>query len=197
MLYWNIGNLILGKQKEQEWTNNLVGNLSENLKIAFPEIQGFSEKNLKYMCKFAEGSKDKEFIQQVAAKITWQHNIILMDQIRDFVKRICYVNKIIENGWSKHTLLNKIELEFGIDESGLQEDQVENENNIDTDIDNKSIVNDVPDEKITEDNIIHSGNTQHNIKELKNNIPAHPSGWSIQLLKDPYILDFLTFLEEK
>ncbi|WP_245800801.1 DUF1016 N-terminal domain-containing protein [Wolbachia endosymbiont of Wuchereria bancrofti] len=43
--------------------------LSKNLKGAFPEMKGFSTRNLKYMHKFAEEYLDVEFVQQVAVEL--------------------------------------------------------------------------------------------------------------------------------
>ena len=140
MLYWEIGSLILEKKNEQGWEEDIINVLSNDLKTVFPDMQGLSEKNIRYMCKFAEEYKDEKFIQQVAAQISWSHNLILMDKISDLNKTISYINKIIENGWSKNVLLNKIELEYGIGEGRILEDN---------DIEENILGNNV-----TEDNII-------------------------------------------
>ena len=141
MLYWEIGSLILEKQNEQGWENEVINNLSNDLKIVFPDMQGLSEKNIRYMCKFAEEYKDRNFIQQVAAQISWSHNLILMDKISDLNKVISYINKIIENGWSKNVLLNKIELEYGIGESDITEDNILEDNIRLDNITENSIIN--------------------------------------------------------
>ena len=47
--------------------------------MEFPEKKGFSERNLKYMAKFASTYTDREFVQQVVAQIPWGHNIVLLD----------------------------------------------------------------------------------------------------------------------
>jgi len=53
--------------------------------------------------------KSLEFVQQVVAQISWSHNVVLMDRIVDIDKRTWYINKIIENGWSRNTLVHQIE----------------------------------------------------------------------------------------
>lgn len=54
LLYWNIGNDILAKQKAEGWGAKVVDRLAKDLKRAFPEMKGFSARNLKYMRAFAQ-----------------------------------------------------------------------------------------------------------------------------------------------
>lgn len=105
-MYWHIGKIIL---ENSQWGNKFIDNLSMDLKIEFPEIKGFSIRNLKYMRKFAEEYPNFEFVQEVLAQITWYHNIILMDKINDIEKRKWYINEIVKNGWSSNMLKMQID----------------------------------------------------------------------------------------
>lgn len=71
MLYWNIGKKILEKQTNEGWGAKVIDRLSEDLKRSFPEMKGFSSRNLKYMRKFAECWTDYEFVQRTVAQIPW------------------------------------------------------------------------------------------------------------------------------
>ena len=53
MLYWQIGQNILQRQDQQGWGAKVIERLSKDLSAEFPEIKGFSTRNLKYMRKFA------------------------------------------------------------------------------------------------------------------------------------------------
>ena len=79
-----------------------------DLKIEFPDIKGFSVRNLKYMRKFAEEYPDFKFVQEPLAQITWYHNIILMDKIDDIEERKWYIKEIVQNGWSSNMLKMQI-----------------------------------------------------------------------------------------
>lgn len=68
-LYWNIGNAILTKQQEEGWGTKVIDRISHDIKEMFPEMKGFSPRNIKYMRKFADTWKDYEIVQQVAAQI--------------------------------------------------------------------------------------------------------------------------------
>lgn len=111
-LYHHIGTEILKRQKEHGWGAKVIDQLSKDLRSAFPEMKGFSPRNLKYMRKFAEEYPDVEFMQQVAAQLPWFHTVIIMDKIKDSKERLFYLQKAIEHGWSRSIMVMKIELEL-------------------------------------------------------------------------------------
>lgn len=108
-LYWHIGKAILEKQQQEGWGTKVIDRMSKDLKEAFPDMSGFSARNIKYMRKFAECWTDFEFVQRVVAQIPWRTNISLMDKLDDLESRIWYANKVLENGWSKSVLELQIE----------------------------------------------------------------------------------------
>jgi len=103
-LYWNIGKAILQKQEKEGWGAKVIDRMAKDLKDAFPDMSGFSPRNIKYMRKFAECWPDFEIVQRVVAQIPWRSNISLMDKLHDEESRIWYAQKTIENGWSKTIL---------------------------------------------------------------------------------------------
>lgn len=54
LLYWTIGREILIRQQQLGWGAKVVQQLATDLQKAFPEMKGFSLRNLKYMRAFAE-----------------------------------------------------------------------------------------------------------------------------------------------
>lgn len=92
-MYWHIGKIIL---ENAEWGNKFIDNLSMDLKMEFPEIKGFSVRNLKYMRKIAEEYPDFEFVQEVLAQIPWGHNVVLLDKIKNFEERKWYIEQSIK-----------------------------------------------------------------------------------------------------
>ena len=79
-MYWHIGKIILNKSK---WGNKFSDNIAIDLKLEFPNIRGFSIRNLKNMKKFAEEYPDFEFVKSITAQITWTHNVLLLDRIKN------------------------------------------------------------------------------------------------------------------
>lgn len=82
-LYWNIGNAILKKEQEEGWGTKVIDRISQDIKDMFPDMKGFSPRNIKYMRKFADIWKDYEIVQQVVAQIPWRSNIVLLDKLSD------------------------------------------------------------------------------------------------------------------
>jgi len=105
-LYWNTGHYI---NEHKSWGNKFIENLSRDIKIEFPEITGFSVRNMKYMAKFSTTYPDIEFVQRALHKLPWRHNIAIMDKVKDSMQREWYIISTIENGWTRDTLVHQIE----------------------------------------------------------------------------------------
>jgi len=106
LLYWNIGNTI---NEKAVWGNKFIENLAKEIKLEFPTATGYSVRNLKYMAKFAALFSDFEFVQVALAQITWYHHIALMDKVKDKQPYLWYVEKTVENGWTRNVLVHQIE----------------------------------------------------------------------------------------
>jgi predicted nuclease of restriction endonuclease-like (RecB) superfamily len=109
LLYWHIGREILMRQQELGWGAKVVPKLAKDLKVAFPEMKGFSRTNLLYMRSFAEAYPDEEIVQQTAGLIPWFHNCTLLDKVKDPEERLWYIQQTIEHGWSRHVLIQRLE----------------------------------------------------------------------------------------
>lgn len=109
LLYWQIGHDVLIRQQEQGWGAKVIERLSHDLRIAFPEMKGFSRTNLLYMRAFAGAYPDEEIVQQAAGLIPWFHNCTLLDKVKDNTERLWYTRKTIEYGWSRAVLIHQIE----------------------------------------------------------------------------------------
>jgi predicted nuclease of restriction endonuclease-like (RecB) superfamily len=109
LLYWQIGCDILERQAEQGWGAKVIERLAHDLRSAFPNMKGFSPRNLKYMRTFAHTWTDIEFVQEVLAQLPWYHQLALLDKLDNNEKRIWYAQKAIENNWSRNVLVMQIE----------------------------------------------------------------------------------------
>ena len=108
LLYWEMGRDILARQEAQGWGAKVIDQLSRDLRKAFPEMKGFSPRNLGYMKAFASAWPDPEIVQQLAAKIPWFHNCVLLDKVKDPEERTFYIQKTIEAGWSRPVLVVQV-----------------------------------------------------------------------------------------
>lgn len=108
-LYWHIGNDILKRQKTEGWGASVIDRLSADLKEEFPEMNGFSARNLRNMKRFAEIWQDPSIWQQAVAKLQWRSILTLITKIEDNTVREWYAQKALENGWSSNVLDSMIE----------------------------------------------------------------------------------------
>lgn len=172
-LYWDIGGLIINRQRAKGWGNSVVEKLASDVQKAFPGIEGFSPRNIWRMRAFhlawgrSEGvppavdSKDRkklpramadlesQFLPQAVAEIPWGHNVALLEKLKNTAQRLWYAQHTIANGWSRSMLEHWIE-------SGLYSRQ------------GKAVTN------------------------FKTTLPPPQSDLANAIIRDPYTFDFLT-----
>jgi len=110
LLYHHIGTAILKAQEMQGWGARVIDQLSKDLGIEFPEMRGFSIRNLKYMRKFAEEYPDLAIVQEVLAQLPWYHTMTLLDKISDKDIRLFYAKNALEYSWSRNTMVRQLGL---------------------------------------------------------------------------------------
>ena len=182
LLYWHIGREILRAQKAEGWGTKVVERLAKDLAAEFPEMGGFSARNLNYMLSFAEAWEPVVILQQPVAKLPattarhpdhpivaravgqldelpkplanlpWSANIILLEKLKDPAVRLWYARKTLEHGWSRAVLTVQIETKLH-ERSG------------------KAITN------------------------FDRTLPPAQSDLAREVLKDPYTFDFLSLSE--
>jgi predicted nuclease of restriction endonuclease-like (RecB) superfamily len=108
LLYWRIGQRIrqdILKEKRAEYGEQIVSAVSRELAAEFG--QGFSEKNLRHMIRFAEAFPDEEIVSALRRQLSWTHfkQIMYLDDPlkRDFYAEMCRIEC-----WSTRTLEKKI-----------------------------------------------------------------------------------------
>ena len=127
--YWRLGADIIEKQEQAVWGSGFLRRLSEDLMAEFPDMKGFSLNNLQYIKRwysFYCGSlpnygtarstiakqPESPIWQQPVAKLTqipWGHNLTIISKCDTVEQALFYVQKTIENNWSRSVLTHQIE----------------------------------------------------------------------------------------
>lgn len=109
-LYWEIGKDISERQENTEWGSKFIEQTAIELKNEFPEIRGFSRRNLYAIRQWYKFYSEKyPFVPQSVAQIPWGHNRLIISKIKDIEEAEFYCNEIIKNGWDRDTLEIQIE----------------------------------------------------------------------------------------
>ncbi|GAB1232611.1 hypothetical protein UT4_10770 [Ferrigenium sp. UT4] len=166
LLYWDMAEQISQKQKTSTWGDGFLAQMSRDLQSEFPDMKGFSLRNLKYMRQWfqfwSEGVQigqqavaqlDKPTIaKQLVAQIPWGHNLVIISKIKVPEQALFYVQKTLQNNWSRVVLTHQIESALHLREGRA-------------------------------------------ISNFQSTIPAPHSDLARQMLKDPYHFDFLMLKE--
>lgn len=124
-MYWDIGKLLSESQKQIGWGNNALERLSKDLKNDYPKVKGFSPRNCRCMIQFyKEYNQGLTIWQQPVAKLemsnlilpvkqlSWSHNVILMQKVKDLKARYWYMIQCLKNGWGRNFLVEAINQDY-------------------------------------------------------------------------------------
>jgi predicted nuclease of restriction endonuclease-like (RecB) superfamily len=104
LLYWDIGRLILDRQTGEGWGAKIIERLSRDLRRSFPDVQGFSTRNLHFMRRFADEFRNAAIVKQLASQLPWWHVVRLIQSVKDPEAREWYMGESIRQGWSRSVL---------------------------------------------------------------------------------------------
>ena len=122
-LYYEIGAQIVDRESLAQWGSGFIDAFSHDLKAAFPEIGGFSSKNLRYCRAFFRFYCDPAIWQQAVAKLRdkpwagteaelsalltnmpWGHTIQIFTKCASVAEARFYMTQTLEQGWSRDVL---------------------------------------------------------------------------------------------
>jgi predicted nuclease of restriction endonuclease-like (RecB) superfamily len=104
-LYWDLGKEIVTKRDNANWGDSVIEQLSIDLKLNFPEIRGFSKRNLYAIRQwYLFYCKRFTIVPQVVAQLPWGHNRLIISKVRDINEALFYSQETTNNGWSREQL---------------------------------------------------------------------------------------------
>lgn len=115
-LYWNLGVAICEKQNQAKWGDAFLKVMSNDLQKAFPGVSGFSVENLKHIRYWYNFYTNNEKwlhgvtqIESMVKSIPWGHNQRIMYKCKDIDEALFYIQKTMDNNWSRNVLVHQIE----------------------------------------------------------------------------------------
>ncbi len=111
--YWQLGSDIVEKQKFSQWGEGFLAQLSQDLIAAFPDVKGFSIRNLQQICQWYRfWSPENAITLQAVAQlfqIPWGHNLVIISKCCTPQEALYYVQNTSKYGWSRNVLIHQIE----------------------------------------------------------------------------------------
>jgi len=112
-LYWDIGKEIVEKQKFEDWGSGFIEQFASDLRKSFPDIKGFSKRNVYAMRQlYLFYSQQFEFVPQAVAQIPWGHNRLILTKIKDIEEALFYAQATIQYGWGRDNLEIQIDKNY-------------------------------------------------------------------------------------
>jgi len=109
VLYWDIGHLIVTRQKGQTWGKSIVKQLAKDLQTEFPGVSGYSTANLWRMKLFYESYVDNQKLAPMVREVGWSHNLVILEKCKDELEREFYLRMTRKYGWTKNVLIHQVE----------------------------------------------------------------------------------------
>jgi len=119
--YWALGADIVEKQQTATWGDGFLKQLSQDLMAEFPEVKGFSYRNLRAIRQWyvfyttgdaiwqqAVAKLEQAYLQKLT-QIPWSHNLVIASKCESREEALYYVGQTIEFGWSRAVLTHQIE----------------------------------------------------------------------------------------
>ena len=122
-LYYELGAQIVDRETSAQWGSGFIDAFSKDLRHTFPEVGGFSAKNLRYCRAFFRFYGDAAIWQQAVAKIgaapwggadgelaallariPWGHHIQIFTKCQRVDEARFYLAQTLEQGWSRDVL---------------------------------------------------------------------------------------------
>lgn len=112
-LYWEIGRDIAERQEKSGWGSGFIERIATELKHEFPEIKGFSRRNVYAILQWYKFYSLKyPFVPHCVAQIPWGHNRLIITKIKDVEEAEFYCRATAQNGWDRDTLEIQIDKKY-------------------------------------------------------------------------------------
>src|SRR4030095_10899587 len=112
LLYWEVGKEIIQRQEKEGWGKSVVERLSADLQREFPDMRGFSTRNIWDMRRFYERYSSRPDLRQLVAEIPWGHNLLILNSLQEMEVAEWYMQQTVQNGWSRAILAHQIRTVF-------------------------------------------------------------------------------------
>lgn len=105
--YWNIGREL---NENASYGKSVVEKLSVDLRLRYPDVRGYSERNLWNMKRFYESYQKLQTLSaELLYSISWSNHVAILDITQSPEEREFYIKMCIKERWSNRDLKRQLD----------------------------------------------------------------------------------------
>ena len=108
LLYLEIGKFLYDLKKNSNYGDKITTKASDFMKNNYPNIKGFTKRNIERMIQFYSIYKDDEIASPLVTQLSWTNNLLILSGTNSKEERHFYLKLSIKNCYSKRELDRQI-----------------------------------------------------------------------------------------
>ena len=108
LLYLDIGKFLYDLKSNSGYGDKIVANAAEFMKSNYPQLRGFTKRNLERMIQFYSTYKEDEIATPLVTQLSWTNNLLILSGAKTKEERYFYLKLAIKNNYSKRELDRQI-----------------------------------------------------------------------------------------
>lgn len=108
LLYLDVGKYLYELQQNSKFGDKITLKAADFMKNNYPNIKGFTKRNIERMIQFYKIYKDDEIATPLVTQISWTNNLLIISGSKTKEERYFYLKLSIKNNYSKRELDRQI-----------------------------------------------------------------------------------------
>ena len=108
LLYLDIGKFLYDLKSNSGYGDKIVAKAAEFMKSNYPQLRGFTKRNLERMIQFYSTYKEDEIATPLVTQLSWTNNLLILSGAKTKEERYFYLKLAIKNNYSKRELDRQI-----------------------------------------------------------------------------------------
>ena len=107
-LYFEVGKYVNELKEKSTYGDKISEKVAEFLKNNYPELKGFTKRNIERMIQFYNTYKDDEIAIPLITQLSWTNNLLILSGTKNQEERHFYLKLVIKNNYTKRELDRQI-----------------------------------------------------------------------------------------
>ncbi len=108
LLYLEVGKFLYELKENSNYGDKITTKASDFMKNSYPNIKGFTKRNIERMIQFYSTYKDDEIATPLVTQLSWTNNLLILSGAKSKEERYFYLKLSIKNNYSKRELDRQI-----------------------------------------------------------------------------------------